>query len=172
MRRVLEQTARGTTGASVPPIGMFCVVLAMFLSLATFALSLEPPRLVYASDRAQLVIGREVFLQLWLLVAFATMFLAWMGLHALRFLGAGSGAGFRLMLAGVAAHVLVTASRLLLGGSSGFTVYEVLPNPVVASCVANGSLIAYGCGAALVVATSSIDCVRWRRSAPWIRTLD
>jgi hypothetical protein len=80
--------------------------------------------------------------------------------------GAGSGAGLRLAALGLAARIAVAFYVTLTGGEASGSIYDGLPQLTgTVWWVRHLSLIAYGCGIALVVLASAADIVRGRRTS-------
>ena len=163
MRRLLALASRPPALGSYGLLAMFAAVLSVWLQYALWALVGSP----------QFAMRLDLIPQLGLLITFGVTFFAWSGLHAFGLVGAGSGAGFRLMCLGLAARVEVAMCVLMTGGEASGSIYDALPataGPVW--WVRNLSLVAYGCGLTLVVLASIADLRRRRHRPRWMPVLD
>ncbi len=163
MRRIVEILLRSPTTASFGIISVVSVVVALWIQFASFFLMVDPR---YALDF-------DVPFQVGLLATLGVTCFAWVSLHASGLVGAGSGAGFRLAALGFAARISVTLYVMMTGGEAAHSIYDELPS--IAGPVwwaRNGSLVAFGCGIALVVLASATDLVRRRRVPPWMTFVD
>jgi hypothetical protein len=121
----------------------------------------------------------DIPFQLALFAVFAGVGSAWVSAHALGLVGGGSGAGFGLAALGLAARIECELVLTMFGFESGHSVYDWekvigwnAPLGAMVWLVRNGSLIAYGCGLALVLLASGADIVRRRRTPDWARPVD
>ena len=163
MRPLIAAVDRAPTIASHATTAMSAVVLVLGFQVSWWIMLGDP----------LLVMQGDLPLQLGLLATYGVAFFGWMSLRAFGFVGEGSGAGFRLVLLGLGARIYVTLLVHLTGAEAARSIYDDLP--VTAGPVwwaRNGSLIAYGCGLALVVLAAGTDLVRRRRGPRWASTID
>lgn len=163
MRRIVAILSRSPTTASYGVVAVVSVVVALWIQFASFFLMVDPRH----------ALDYDVPFQLGLLSTLGVTCFAWVSLHDVGFVGAGTGAGFRLAALGFAARISVTLYVMMTGGEAGRPIYDELPSiagPVW--WVRNGSLVAFGCGIALVVIASAVDLVRRRRVPRWATIVD
>lgn len=153
MRRIEAAVLRAPTTDSFSIVAYLTVVCGLFALEAGYFLCVEP----------RTTIALDFRLQLGLLATLGLTALTWVTLHAFGFVGAGTGAGIRLAALGFAARMWVTLCVAMTGGETSGSIYDRLPE-VTGSVwwVRHLSLVAYGCGIALVVLASAADLVRRR----------
>lgn len=150
---VLQKTA---TMGSCLFVAHLTVLCGVFLLASEHQLFVDP-----VSTRAS-----DFRLQLGLLATIGVTALAWLTLRAFGSVGAGSGAGLRLAALGLAARIAVAFYLTLTGGEATGSIYDQLPQLTgTVWWVRHLSLVAYGCGIALVVLASAADIVRGRRTS-------
>jgi len=163
MRRIVAILLRSPTTASFGIIAFISVAVALWIQYASFFLLVDPRHAP----------GFDVAFQLGLLATLGVTCFAWLTLHAFGFVGAGAGAGLRLAALGFAARASVTLYVMMTGGEAAGSIYDELPSiagPVW--WVRNFSLVAYGCGIALVVLATATDLLRRRRVPRWTALVD
>jgi hypothetical protein len=143
-------------------VAFYLVVVGIWLYQAIAWATVDPSSAIRADFILEflLLVGAGLVLALWT-VAFGR------GL-----VGLGSGAGFRVAVFGVAAHLHVNVLLAVCGCPGGRLFADQMPivrTPIV--WTRNASLIAYGLGLALVVESSIGDWSR-RRSASALHPLD
>lgn len=140
---------------------MFAVVLVIWFQCAIWILLADP----------EVAARSDLPLQMGLLASFGCIFFSWMTLHSFGLVGEGSGAGFRLAVVGLAARCFVAKLVEMTGAEADQSVYDAMPSitgPVW--WARNVSLVAYGCGLALVVLACATDLTRRRRGHAWVTT--
>lgn len=141
----------------------YAVVLGLWLYEAPIWAMMDPVT----------TIRSDFVLEFLLLVGAGLVMVLWTVAFGRGLVGLGAGAGFRVALLGLAAHVEVTAALAMTGSPGGGTLSHLVP--WVAAPIAftrNASLIAYGLGLALVVLSSSRDWSRRRVGPAHLRFVD
>ena len=158
MRRIEATVLRTPTTESFSIVTMLAVVIGLWMQTTAYFLCVEP----------RVTIAFDFELQLGLLATLTLTAVAGVTRHAVGLVGAGTGAGFRLAAIGFAARTSVTLYVTMTGGETGGSIYDLMPTLLRPVWWARHlSLIAYGCGIALVAVASATDIVRRRRTPRW-----